>query len=242
MALAFSINEETFGSLESNVQGLYAKQDDGSYQLVVDGLPSVDGLKAKTDELLGETKKEREKRKELEAKLAEFESEKAKAQEDVMKKTGDIEALEKSYLDKLAKLEQAGVDKEKALQRQIYELTVGQTATNLANELAIKGSANVLLPHIQNRLTLETGDDGQKIRVLDLQGNISALTLDDLKQEFMANDAFKPLIAGNNASGGGATGMHRQQRVALKRSEMSAEQKAKYIREHGHKAFLNLGA
>lgn len=85
MALAFSINEETFGSLESNVQGLYAKQDDGSYQLVVDGLPSVDGLKAKTDELLGRLK-EREKRKELEAKLAEFESEKAKAQEDVMKK------------------------------------------------------------------------------------------------------------------------------------------------------------
>ncbi|MDO4442169.1 MAG: hypothetical protein Q4B81_08280 [Moraxella sp.] len=56
MALAFSINEETFGSLESNVQGLYAKQDDGSYQLVVDGLPSVDGLKAKTDELLGAVK------------------------------------------------------------------------------------------------------------------------------------------------------------------------------------------
>lgn len=240
MTLEVTINNEAFETLDDSIKPLYVQADDG-YRLDVN-LPSVDGLKAKNDELLGETKKEREKRKELEEQLAQIQLEQARASEESHKKNGDIEALEKSYQAKLEKLGNESTAREKALQQQIYDLTVGQTATNLANELAIKGSANVLLPHIQNRLTLETGDDGQKIRVLDLQGNISALTLDDLKQEFMANDAFKPLIVGNSASGGGATGVHRQKPSALKRSEMTAEQKAKYIREHGHKAFLSLGA
>lgn len=208
MTLSFTLNEEAFNGLESHMQGLYTKQDDGSYQLAIDGLPNTDGLKAKNEQLLGETKKEREKRKELEAQLAQIQAQKQKADEESHKKNGDIEALEKSYQAKLDKLNHDANHREQALKKQIYDLTVGQAANNLANELAIKGSANVLLPHIQNRLTLETSDDGQKIRVLDLQGNISALTLDELKQEFMANDAFKPLIAGNSASGGGAVGVN----------------------------------
>ena len=32
------------------------------------------------------------------------------------------------------------------------------------------------------------------------------MTLEDLKQEFRANEAFKPLIAANGASGSGANG------------------------------------
>lgn len=242
MALAFSIDENTFNSLESGIQGFYTKQDDGNYQLTVDGLPNTDGLKAKNDELLGETKKEREKRKELERQLAEIQAEKEKQAEETAKKNGDLETLENSYKEKLAKIESDKGNEIKALQEQIYQLTVGQKANDIANQLAIKGSASVLLPHIQNRLTLKTGDDGtNEIRVLDLQGNLSAQTIDDLILEFKANDAFKPLIAGVQSSGsgatqtgGGATGS------TLKRSEMNAEQKREYVQKHGQKAFLSL--
>ncbi|MDO4223604.1 MAG: hypothetical protein Q4D05_06225 [Acinetobacter sp.] len=234
MSLAFTLDEQGFAGLDEPLQGLYHKNDDGSYQLKVDGLPT-EGLKAKNEQLLGETKKEREKRKELEKQLAEVLSQKEQAMQDELKQKGNIDALEKSYQEKFDKLQHESNSREHALQQQIYQLTVGQTATNLANELAIKGSANVLLPHIQNRLTL----DDSKIRVLDLQGNISALTLDDLKQEFRSNDAFKPLIAGNHSSGSGATG-HHQQAQPLKRSEMTAKDVAEFIEKHGQTAYLKL--
>lgn len=143
MALAFTIDEATFNGLESQTQGLYTKTDDGNYQLAIDGLPDTKGLKDKNEQLLGETKKEKEKRKELEAKLAEYENEKQQAQEQALKSAGNIEALEKSYLEKLDKSQQQWQAKEKALQQRIYDLTVGQQANLLANELALKGSASV---------------------------------------------------------------------------------------------------
>lgn len=64
----------------------------------------------------------------------------------------------------------------------------------------------MLLPHITSRLSVETIDGQPQIRVKDLQGNLSALSLDELKNEFRSNAAFKPLIAASNASGGGANG------------------------------------
>lgn len=125
MTLSFTLNEEAFNGLESHLQGLYAKQNDGSYQLAIDGLPNTDGLKAKNEQLLGETKKEREKRKELEAQLAQIQAQKQKADEESHKKNGDIEALEKSYQAKLNKLSHDATHREEALKKQIYDLTVG---------------------------------------------------------------------------------------------------------------------
>ena len=79
---------------------------------------------------------------------------------------------------------------------------MGQQATELASKLAVTGSASVLLPHIQNRITL---DENNNIRVLDSQGKPSAMTIDELAIEFRNNPAFKPLIAANPSSGGGAS-------------------------------------
>lgn len=205
MTLQVNLAKNDFEKLDETLKPFYKEADNG-YQLDVE-IPELDGLKKKRDELLGETKAEREKRKALEQRLAQIEAEKEKAAEEAAKKAGDVSSLEKSYQSKIEKLQNEALAKEKALQDQIYKLTVGQTANDIANKLAIKGSAIALLPHIQNRLTLQAKEDGsQEIRVLDLQGNISALTLDDLEQEFKANPAFAPLIAANNASGSGANG------------------------------------
>lgn len=230
--LDFLIDEEALNGLEENLQKLYTKKDDGQYQLEVGGLPEYDGLKQKNAELFNETKKERELRRGLEEKVAQFEKEKHQEH----KKSGDIEALEKSYLDKIAKMESENKQKADLLHKQIYDLTVGQTATNIASELAVQGSGAVLLPHIQNRLTL---DENQKVRVLDLQGNISALTLDDLKQEFRANAAFKPLIAGSYGQGSGAAGSNRTP-ATLKRGDMDAKQMAEFVKQNGIEAYLKL--
>ncbi|WP_218689103.1 hypothetical protein [Psychrobacter sp. BF1] len=205
MALALSLNADGHGELDPTLQSLYIQQDDGNYRLDAE-FPDNEGLKRKAEELLGETKIEREKRKAAEDRANALEAAQQKADDDAARANGDLESLEKSYEGKISKIKDEYDSKASTLEKQIYDLTVGQTANNIASELSIKGSAIALLPHIKNRLTLEQTDDGQRIRVLDMQGNKTAMTLDDLKDEFRANDAFKPLIAGSGASGSGANG------------------------------------
>lgn len=206
MTLALTLDAEKHSTLDSALQPFYVKQDDGNYRLDAD-IPDSSGLKAKADELLGETKRERELRKAAEDRANALEDERQKALDDNARAKGDVESLEKSYQERIAKLNEDSTGKVSTLQKQIYDLTVGQAANNLANELSIKGSAIALLPHIQNRLSLEQLEDGQqKIRVLDANGNKTGMTLEDLKQEFRSNEAFKPLLAANGASGSGANG------------------------------------
>ena len=73
----------------------------------------------------------------------------------------------------------------------------------MAQKLAVQGSSDVLLPHIKHRLYLK--DDGS-VGVLDSRGGLSAATIEDLEKEFRKNAAFKPLLAADCGSGGGATG------------------------------------
>jgi hypothetical protein len=79
-------------------------------------------------------------------------------------------------------------------------------AQSLASELAVSGSAPLLLPHIARRLKVEIVDGTPITRVLDASGKPSAASVDELKKEFIDNKAFAPVIVGSRASGGGAAG------------------------------------
>lgn len=194
---------ENLDGVEESVKSLYEEKD-GKYVLKIEGIPqpqqhSDEGLRKKVDELLAEKKAEQQKRKEAEEQAR-------KEAEENARKNGNIEALEKSWGDKLAARETELLNEKQALEAQVYKLTVGSKATELAAKLAVPGSDSVLLPHISNRLQVETVDGEIKIRVLDLQGKPSALSIEDLEKEFRANEAFKPLIRASNASGSGASG------------------------------------
>lgn len=193
----FKYKLENLDGISEDQKNLY-EQRDGAYYLKVDGLPQqedVSGLKAKLDELLGE-------KKEAKRKADEAAAEAKRIAEEAARKNGDLEAIENSWKEKYANRENELNEQLKAHQQRIYGLTVGQQATELASKLAVTGSASVLLPHIQNRITL---DENNNIRVLDLQGKPSAMTIDELAIEFRNNPAFKPLIAANISSGGGAS-------------------------------------
>ena len=165
MTLALTLDADKHSALDSALQDLYVKQDDGNYRLDAD-IPDNSGLKAKADELLGETKKERELRKAAEERAKALEDERQKALEDNARAKGDVESLTKSHNERIAKITEENESKMSVLQKQIYDLTVGQAATSIANELSIKGSADVLLPHVQTRLSLDADQDGnQKIWV-----------------------------------------------------------------------------
>ncbi|MNQ77058.1 hypothetical protein D3C85_919130 [compost metagenome] len=196
---------DSLDGVDESVRALYTEKD-GKFVLGIEGLPQqedVSGLKAKVDELLGEKKLAEKKAREAEE-LARTDREEA------ARKSGNVEELERSWSEKYTRREaelNGTLEQERAtLSGQIRDLTVGRTATDIASALAIPGSAEALLPHIERRLSVEQRDGKPVVVVLDKQGKLSAATLDELKAEFANNAAFAPLIAGSKASGGGASG------------------------------------
>jgi hypothetical protein len=123
---------------------------------------------------------------------------------DNAKTSGDMEALEQSWKDKYASRETELTNELTGYQKMISDSTSGQQAVMLAAEMSIPGSADVLLPHIKNRLTTEIQDGKPVLRVLDLQGKLSAMSVYDLRKEIESNPAFAPLLIGSKASGGGS--------------------------------------
>lgn len=189
---------DTIDAIDEPLRGLYEEKD-GKFRLKVDGVPDVGGLKTKNTELMDELKALKRAEKERADAIA-------KEREELLAKSGDVESLRKSYDEKLSKRESELLGQIDSFQKQIHGLTVGQTATTIASELAIPGSAPVLLPHIQARLSMEIRDGQPVTVVIGADGKPSALTIDELKSELAANPAFAPIIAASKAAGGGASG------------------------------------
>lgn len=230
---------DTLEGVDESVRAFYTEKE-GKYVLGIEGLPQpedVTGLKSKVQELLDEKKAADKARKDAE--------EQARLErEEALRKSGNVEELEKSWSEKYSRREAelAGqLESERnTLQGQIRDLTVGRTATEIATTLAIPGSAKALLPHIERRLSVEQRDGKPTVVVLDQAGKLSATTLEELKSEFTRDPAFGPLIAGSKASGGGAGGAGNGGGAALKRSEMSSVAKREFITANGQDAYLKL--
>lgn len=116
---------------------------------------------------------------------------------------GDVEALENSWKTKVAEAEQRGKDREGELLGVIAQTSV----TNVANEVAqIFMAPAAMVPMIRGRLKSEIVNGVATTRVLDKNGQPSALTLEDLKNEFKNDATLAPVLVGSKASGGGAGG------------------------------------
>lgn len=194
---------ENVDGLPESIQDLYEKTDDG-FELKITGMPEPDesnlsGLKKKVEELLTESKTAKKKAREAvsDAEQARMES---------AKKGNDTEALHKSWEDKFNSRESEMQDHIGKLTNTIVKLTSGQAASQIASEIAVQGSANVLLPHIERRLSTEDRDGVPHTVVLDADGHPSAMTVSELKKEFQNSASFAPLIVGTKANGAGRTG------------------------------------
>jgi len=153
---------------------------------------SVEKLTQKNRELIQAEKDERKKAENAAAEAA--------------KKSGDVEALEKSWQDKLTSETSARDETISEYQSMVKRMTVGTEAQKMAAELALPGSAEALLPHIERRLSVDVKEGHPIVRVLGSDGKPSALSLADLKAEIGDNKAFAPLLVGSKASGSGDIG------------------------------------
>lgn len=188
--------------VDEQFHSLYEEKD-GAYFLKVAGVVSeddVNGLKASRDALLAEKKEQQRLAQEAEAERQRIERE---AQEKLAKEKGDWEALDQSYKAREQELLNQAQQREETLRKQVYKLTVGESAIKVAAELAKPHAQAILSRFIEERLTL---DENNNVRVLDSQGKPSAMTIEDLKAEFKANAMFQDIVVVNNSSGGGATG------------------------------------
>ena len=146
---------------------------------------------------------ERYKAKHAEAERHRKEQERAarEAAEEAARKSGDVESLEKSWQEKV----EAEKTRTGELEQTIQQLTVGNTATQVAAEI-FGENAELMLPHVQSRLGFEMAGSDARVRVLDADGKPTAATLDELKEEFRSSKRFAPFVVGTRASGAGGHG------------------------------------
>jgi hypothetical protein len=152
----------------------------------------LEAIKRKNEELLGETKKAKELRRQAEEQARLEAEEKAK-------KNGDFEHLFKSSEQQRQEYEQQLNELQTSISREKCENKALELAGKIANG---PNEAMLLSGHIQQRLKFEEGN----FTVLDSAGNPSIMKMDDLANEFMSNELFGSLLKGNQASGGGAPG------------------------------------
>lgn len=216
----FKYELDSLDGLDESQKAFYAEKD-GKFYLQVEGVvpeSSVAGLKANHDQLLTEKKEQQRLAQEAEAKRIESER---LAQEEIARKSGNLEAIENSWKEKLALRETELTSQLSKAQEKNYELTVGRQAQELAGELAKPNAQRLLAKEIKERLTL---DENGNIRVLDLQGKPSALTIDELKVQLRADPTYQDIIMNNGSSGGGATGVGFGGGAAKKPSEYSVQE------------------
>lgn len=238
MALKHKIDEAAFKKLPKDVQAEYKKADGGEeYVLDVEGLEDTGTLKrAKEHEV--ERRKEAEKKlKDLQTKMDEVNTELEELR-DTKAKAGDaVAAAEKKAADKLAKREKELSEQSAALQRALEEQMVTNVATGIATELA-GDNAELLLPHIQKRLVAEFKDGKVATKIRGADGEVSAMTADELKKEVLSSGKFAAVVVASKGSGSGGAGPRRGaggNPTQKKLSEMTATEEAAFAREHPDK-------
>jgi hypothetical protein len=150
-----------------------------------------DSMRNKNTELLGETKRAKDLRREADAKAIREADEKAR-------KAGDFEQLHKS-----SELERERLNGElTTLRGGIASREEKNSAMRIAGLIADGVNAELLSDYIAKRL--KYSDDS--IKVLDNNGSLTVSTLQQLQDEFSNDPRFKSLLKGSQASGGSASG------------------------------------
>lgn len=172
--------------LDATVATLY-KKDGDKFVLDVEGLPDVSGLKRKNDELLAETKAEREKRQALEA-------EQAKAAEEAAKKNGEFQSLYEKTQGDLAKERETNA----AFRETIRQKDISAAAQAIGSQLTRDTARAGLLAKEASPFIKHT-DEGIKFE-------IGGVPVDEAKVLEHLKTTYPFLADGNQAGGGGAPG------------------------------------
>lgn len=192
MALKRKITKDVFDKLADNIKFEYVADGD-SYVLQTEGDEDIGPLKRANQRLKDQVEHLESKNDELAGKLDKIEKNPARKQ-------GDIDALERQWAkDKETAVGEVTAKLEKA-NGFIKQSLLENAASSLAEKIST--SPAIIRPHIERRLMVDIDGDAPSIKVLDKDGKASALTVDKLGEEFVANKDFSSIIRVTKASGG----------------------------------------
>lgn len=199
--MKYKITKAEFDKLPPDLQKEYG-EDGEEYVLNVEGGEDTGALKRAKDH-------EKKRRQDAEQKARDLEQQINDVQEQLealQDKGGDDKNkdVEARWKKKLEAREAELTQQLEAQGNEINTLLVDNVAKSLASELS--DTPGVLIPHIKSRLTIEKVDGKSVTRIKDADGEVSALTLDELKGEFQSNKDFASVIKGSGGSGSGASG------------------------------------
>lgn len=235
MALKHKIDEAAFKKLDKVIQAEYKKgEEDGEYVLDVEGGEDTGALKRAKEHEVEKRKEAQKKLTELQAKLDETNSELETLRTDRAKGGDKVAETEKAWKEKLTKREAELTKQIEATQKALQTQMVDNVALTLSTELA-GDNAELLLPHITKRLTAEIKDGKAVTRILGPDGEVSALTVDELKKEVLSSGKFSAVIVASKGSGSGGAGQRKGaggSPTTKKLSEMTATEEAKFANEN----------
>lgn len=235
MALKKVITQTEYDALDEAGKKFYVKQTDGKFHLDLEEDDAAELRRAKDHE---KTKRQEAEaaRDEANRKLQEITDAKKKADEEAARASGDVTALEKSWKEKRDADVAAETAKRERAEAALKKQLVDNVAQRIANEISTAPS--LLVEIIKKRLAVEIPSDPDSeplTRVLDVSGKPSALSVNDLKQEFIDNTEFAAIMKGSSASGGGATNQQKGGGAPTgkkKLSEMTATEEAQFANEN----------
>lgn len=204
MALKRKLTKDEFEKLNDILKGEYKHNSaSGNYELDAEDDDKAELLRAKQYEV--------DKRKELEVELKKLKENIDKNNYDSTKGKGNVEELEKLWMDKNAALEKSWNEKHNltvkelseknaTLRSQVKNSILESHAKTLASELFTIPS--VMMRSVMDRLDVDFSDNGPVLKVLDAERKPSASTLDDLRKELLANKEFSSILIASKARGG----------------------------------------
>jgi len=231
MALKLTITQEEYEALSEGFKEAYVTDGD-NYKLDVSGLEDTGALKRAKDYEKEQRKAAEKRSRELSDEMKGLQDQLDELKNDGSRKKGDVEALERSYQDKIAKQKEESDAAQAKLNRIIEKQTLEAKANQIATKLCGENS-DIILPHIKSRMKVEITDDEAHVRVLNDQGEVTADSLDDLQNSFFTSDRFAPIVIGSKASGSGAAGRKGSGAAGKPNlKDMSATEEAKFANEH----------
>lgn len=203
MALKQKIDKATYDALAEPLKAEYKAQG-MDYVLDLEGYEDPAELKRAKDREAQKAKDEKARADLAEQRAATAEAALNEEGEAGARKRGDIATLERSWQGKIDAAKAEGATAVGKLKATLVKTLADGGAQALAASLS--ESPSVLLPHIRSRLTVDFDGEEPALRVLGADGKPSALTVDELGKEFVANSDFAGIITGSKAAGGGAPG------------------------------------
>lgn len=202
--MKFKLTKAEFDKEPPHVQALCVQEGD-SYTFDTGTVEDVGGLKSAKDKERQNAAAAKKELADLKATLAEVQAE-LNTYSELAKGSipkANLETLESSYKTKLANQEKALKADIDRLNAALHNEMIGSKAAEIAGRLSTVPA--LMKGQIATRLAVEFDSEGKAlVRVKDGEGKISALTLQDLEKEILANPDFKPILKASNGGGSGS--------------------------------------